>query len=296
MEKSNFLISLEQSPASMRREIYINKFHSYKQISFEGDQKQEWYIEANNKIINPKSPTRKSMECAETDILISIINLAIEIDKNDGFDDQYNSDLKPTCIQEILGWCKIYGIPYHDADFWEEYLQNNNSNNFEDISGFGIILFKERILELYKIFLALYGLTTFDYSLVIEHMPYILEKCNLKEEDIPNYYALSKIFNHVIPILKDILTNMVSKAINGRISLCYDKEHERFFIFPDTDDLISVAYHQLSFLMSEADLKKVKLCTKCKKFFEADHGSTKMCPQCKRDYNRDFMREKRSRK
>lgn len=262
-------------------------FEEYKLVSFVNPINpmiKEWYLRTSGEPV-----IKREFIYSSPELLISIINLATEIEEKDGLKDQL------AFTDEITEWCLKYGLPFEDNYFRQNYYEDDNGNprNRKDYvsrrgempltgySGFSVKEFIRRIAVLYSIFQLWYGLAFDDLKKIINFSP-ILTKIDIDKD-----------LDTQILGLKQYLPYRMTGQMRTMISLQYSEKDDGYSIVPITNDLISVAYFQLAMLMTTKGFKGVKFCTMCKKLFETHHGGTKMCDDCKREYHRIKTQESR---
>ncbi|MGE5582201.1 MAG: hypothetical protein ACM3X9_06655, partial [Bacillota bacterium] len=182
---------------------------------------------------------------------------------------------------DVINWCKKFGIPYEEKYFSENYVENGQTGWM----GFRLKNFKRRISILYGLFNIWYGLIYDDFKRVIEFSPLL------------NTYDKNKDLNEQIKDWKSDLAFNIEMEMNTSLGIKYNEKSNKFVMVPSTNNLISVAYFQFSMLMTMTGTGNgAKFCSQCGKLFEIEHGNKKICPQCHKEYHRIYMQNKRMKK
>jgi len=266
---------------------YNMVFKEYKLVPFVNPinpMSKEWYLMACDEPVE-----NRELIYSSPGLLISIINLATKIEENDGLKEQL------AFVDEITEWCVNYGLPFEDNYFRQNYYEDdkgNSKNKMDYISrrgempltgylGFSVREFKRRIAVLYSIFQLWYGLAFDDIKKIIDFSP-LVSKIDTDKD-----------LGDQILELKRVLPYRINSLMRTMISLQYNEKDDGYTIVPSTNNLISVAFFQLSMLMTNKGLKGVKFCSHCNKLFEINHGGTKICDDCKKEYHRIKTQESR---
>jgi hypothetical protein len=249
--------------------------------------RQVWYIVGAQGV-----KEHGSTSFYQPQILISLLNLGKEIEEKQAFGTKNELVLS----DEVINWCKEYGIPYEERYFREnaykdeegnlknkqDYVSQNGEKPSTNLSGFRLGDFKRRIVILYGLFNLWYGLFFDDFKKVIEFSPLVEQ------------YDSNKDLNKQILDLKTYLPFRIQMEMNTELGLKYDESKDKYMITPLTNNLLSVAYFQFAMLMTSNGVGNgVRFCSMCGKIFEIEHGNKKICPKCERDYHMNYMRERR---
>ncbi|MDD5014657.1 MAG: hypothetical protein PHW73_06080 [Atribacterota bacterium] len=286
----DFFDSIEDSTIA-ETAVFKLKFSDYKPVLFSNSlnsKKKEWYIKGivpveENRIVNYE----------KYDILLTLINLYQGIDKSNG------KEIDSVICEEVITWCKKYGIPFVSKYFNEKYYEDKNENplnidNYVSTSGekpqvgytgFCLNEFIRRIHVLHDYFQLWYGLT-FDE---LERTAKYSNTVGLKIDSIQS------ISDQIIQI-KGSLALFISSKMSTHIRLVYDVKHDSYSFIPANNDFISVAYYQLAMLSVSKGIKSIKICSVCHKAFEVEHAGKKICKTCNREYHRLKMQESRRNK
>jgi len=207
-------------------------------------------------------------------LFVSLVNLAANmIDVNGRNQD---SDF----INEIIEWCKEYGLPYEDKYFMKNYTESDQTG----YSGFCVSDFKRRIHVLHDLVQLWYGLTFNELDRTIKYSDILLKIDNRKNQT-----------GQLID-LKKFLAVRISTEMSTNLELVYVQESDTYNLIPSNSNLLQVAYYQFSMLMINKGLKSLRFCSVCGKLFPVEHASKKICETCNKDYHRLKMQESRMKK
>jgi hypothetical protein len=248
--------------------------------------KRVWYLVGTKPIVNKMG---KPTTFSKPDLLISLVNLGMKIEENEALGDEL------ALSDEVIEWCKKFGIPYEENYFRANYCRDEKGNdeNKQDYinkyggspktgySGFRLGEFKRRVAVLYGYFSLWYGLVFDDIKKVIKFSPLV-----------GHHFDVNKDFDEQLTFLKKYLPYMFSAYSHVELTVKYDEKSDKYRMVPRGTDLISVAYFQFTMLMAGMG-SDVRLCIKCGKLFMLEHRGKKICPECDRIYHRDYMRGKR---
>ena len=262
-------------------------FQEYKPVLFNNIRDcKEWYLRGAVGI-----KEQKIANFNKVDLLLNLVNLASVILKNNG----RRNDLD--YVDEIIDWCKKYGLPYECDYFRKHYYEDKNGTpqNIKDYisiegekpttgyDGFSLREFKRRIHILHDYFQLWYGLTFNELDRTLKYA-----------DIIGDNQGSSKILDTTS--LKDSLAVFISANMGTGLELIYDSKNDSYSIIPASSDLISVAHYQLALLAVNKGIKPVRFCTVCGKTFEVEHASKKICEPCNKEYHRLKMQESRIKK
>lgn len=219
---------------------------------------------------------------SKPEVLISLVNLADKILNGYGLYDQKGDSDELAFYQDIVSWCRKYGLPYE-----EDYLrkQDYKTNQMGFTCAFRLWEFKRRISVLYNAFQLWYGLAFDDSERIIKFAHSAVTRIQA-----------GKSLDSQLPLIKELFSYRIWADMHTEIRLKYNKNTDNFEIEPYTNSLVSVAYFQLAMLMTNNGIKSVRFCSVCNGLFEIEHGSTKICDKCKSEYHRIKTRESRQRK
>lgn len=237
--------------------------------------RKAWYIK-------PKGTAKRMDEIifSKPELLFSLINLGREIEEKDPLQDEL------TLSEEIIEWCKKFGLPYREEYFEGNYHDEEPvkvKNAVTGYTGFRLWEFKRKVRVLYGLFNLWYGLTYNDLEKVISYSPLVSKfdsQKDLKKQILQMKDHLARRVWHEMEI------SHVSFAFQ------YDQQSDKYVVTPSTDNLLGAAYFQFALLMVSGG-SGIKFCSKCGKLFEAEHGNKKICSKCDDVYHRDYMRERR---
>lgn len=301
----NFLNNLNKDLGSLAEVNHFNlQFKGFKLIRFDSpwgekykaliekhpDKKEQLEIEASKHekewYLMGVDGIKSSREHRFTDpkVLISLINLGLKIDAHNGLVDENGQMDEFSFSEEIINWCKEFGLPYVEEYFQQNYCKDKGSIPPLGYCGFRLWEFKRRIALLSDYFNLWYGLAFDDMRKIIKYSKRVQQ------------IDLNKDLDAQVSLLKESLAYTVWADMKTEISLRYNKKTDTYEIVPYTDSLVAVAYFQFAMLMTNKGANGVKFCSMCNDLFEVEHGSVKICGNCKRDYHRIKTKESRERK
>lgn len=262
------------------------QFEDYKLVYFDSPWneqenctiKKEWYIMGTN--VKELTGVQR---INDSSILVSLINLASLIIQNNGLYDKDENMDELSFSEDIIEWCKKYGLPYIEEYFRQNYPKDKSSIPSLGYCAFRIWEFKRRICLLHDHFNLWYGLAFEDMKKTIEY------SIRIRQID------LNKNIDTQISTLKEYLAYKIWNSMDANLSMRYNKNTDSYSVIPYSDNLISVAYFHLAMLMTNKGMKGVRFCSMCNQLFEIEHGSTKICSNCKREYHAKKTRECRAR-
>lgn len=239
--------------------------------------KKLWYVK-------PKGMAKRMGEVifSKPELLISLIKLGDKIEKSGALEDEL------ALSEDIIEWCKKFGLPYEDKYFRDNYRDEKPvkiKNAATGYTGFCLREFKRRVAVLYGLFNLWLGLTYNDRDRFIRFSPLV------------GGYDSQKDHKEQITQMKDRLAQRIWTEMGMyhiSLALQYDQLTDKYIIAPRTSNLIAAAYSQLAMKMTKTGEETwIKFCSKCGDIIEVSNGNKRICSKCDRDYHRDFIREAR---
>lgn len=229
-------------------------------------------IEGENFIVgdNPKNLFNTGSIMNNIDLLFSLIGLV-----KTPMPEYYDQEQFQRIItdKDILKWVKKYGIPYKDTHLNKIKKDQLTRANLLCLNGFRYELFK-----LYSAFALWKGL--------VEEDPEEIKK--------RKWVALNNLDGKSTSDEEQIKIGLAAAVFpGGQLLLKYDTKTRSYkYFMQHSNSLISVAFYQLSAIMTKPDGKRnLKYCEECSSIFWAKHAKTKYCPNC--NYKTIHSRKKR---
>lgn len=256
------------------------KFDGYELVCFESvsDNTNEYYIIG----LNP-SISGATINYTNSELLISLINLASSIIDNLGFESEVS------CYKKIIEWCNEFGLPYSEDEFNEKYHKKYKLKGGLYL-GFRIWEFKRSIKQLHDQFHLWMGLDSDDKEKILKYLKITHIPFYSKNQDLSSQKSISLIKEK---LAKRVNSEFSIKGVGFRFN--YNTVSNTFEMYPYSSNLIAIAYFQFSLLMvNDSDLG-VKFCNKCNNLFVYEHGNERRCKRCKMDRNKDNVNNHRAR-
>lgn len=218
----------------------------------------------------PENPYTKDNFFDGPSLLFSLINLVKEPLP------RFFDDLDEVLLDEdILNWVKKYGIPYQDGK-----LNEINKDKIHRIDILYLYSFKYKLAWLYSSF-SLWNAIFYEDNEEIIKFDYVT-KLNLK---IKKTVFKNRELHNGIDLIKEALAETIDQKTNVSIHFEYNLNTKAYEYNLKSDSLFSIAYYQLSSLMSKKyneTKKKMKKCSYCNSIYWAKHANSKYCSNCDR--------------
>lgn len=264
--------------------IWNSKFKQYELIYFNPLQCEDrkflnYYIKGSEKLI---SNELKRIDNSE--LLLSVINLGGKIHiksiiraLNEKNEIEINS-----LLEDVLAWCKKFGLSNKDDFFYNNYTKDTPTNYAKNIEhpyiaktgycAFNLWHFIKSVTNLYELYVLWEAFDMDDMDAIRMH-----SKRYIVSEHDACYFSTIKEW---------MVSEMSLHLTNVHTTLEYSEEKKSFDLVPHSEDLIDIAYYQLSLYMT-LGMNNIKKCTECNTLFKYDriNGLGYRCSlSCKSNY------------